>query len=113
MENKESLKPIGNLEYLEKLLAEGYTIKGPRQDPSRDLISFKAFVKRGKEFAPEDWLESSGYEFVEPNTFTKGRRIAYKLTDDIPDERFNSNYSLVKDGREVSLYLEVEVPEIT
>jgi hypothetical protein len=113
MKNKASLKPIDNLEYLDKLLAEGFTIKGPRQDPARDLMSFKAFVKRGKAFAPEDWLESSGYDFVEPNTFTKGHRIAYKLTDDIPDERFNSNYSLVKDGREIPLYLEVEVPTIT
>jgi hypothetical protein len=113
MDDQKVVKPIDSLDYLEELLVEGYTIKGPRQDSSRDLSSLKAFVKRGKEFAPEDWLENSGYQFVEPNTFTKGHRIAYKLTDDIPDERFNSNYWIVKDGREIPLYLKVEVPEIT
>ena len=53
-----------------------------------------------------------GYQFVEPNTFTKGHRIAYKVTDDFPDERFHSNYSLLKEQKEIPLYLKVEVPEI-
>lgn len=112
MNEKRSLQPIDKLDHVEELLARGYIIKGPRQDPTRDLNSFKAFVKRGKEFAPEDWLVEMGYKFVEPNQFTQGHRIAYKMIDDFPDERFNSNYSLVKGDREIPLYLKVEVPEI-
>ena len=107
----EDVGPISSLDYLEKLLNEGYTIKGPRKDPSRDLISFKAFLKKGKEFAPEDWLSRMGYEFVEPNRFTKGHRIAYKIIDEFPDQRFNSNYSLVKGEREIPLYLKTEMPK--
>ena len=103
--------PISNLDYLEQLLDDGYVIKGPRKDPSRDLTSFKAFLKKGKEFAPEDWLSSMGYEFVEPSTFTKGYRIAYKIIDEFPDQRFNSNYSLVKGKREIPLYLKTELPK--
>ncbi len=103
--------PIKSLEELEELLGEGYEIKGPRGEASRDLVSFKAFLKRGKEFAPEDWLASEGYKFVEPNTFTKGHRIAYKEINDFPDERFNSNYSLVKGDKEVVLYLKAELPK--
>ena len=112
MNDKKSVGLINNLNYLEELLKGGYVIKGPRQDPSRDLISFKAFLKKGKEFAPEDWLSNMGYEFLEPNTFTKGHRIAYKIIDEFPDERFNSNYTLVKGNIEISLYLKVEVPKV-
>ena len=108
----EFVKPINDLDYLEELLEEGYTIKGPRNNPSRDVVSFKAFLKRGKEFAPEDWLSSMGYGFVEPSTFTKGHRISYKEIDGFPDERFNSNYSLLKGEREIPLYLKVELPKM-
>jgi len=107
----EFVKPINNFSYLEELLQKGYTIKGPRKDPAKDLNSFKAFLKKGKEFAPEDWLSSIGYKFVEPSTFTKGYRISYKIINDFPDERFNSNYSLVKEGREILLYLKAELPK--
>jgi hypothetical protein len=111
--NKDTpIKPISSLKELDTLLHQGYVIKGPRDDPSRDLISFKAFLKRGKEFAPEDWLSSKGYKFVEPSTFTKGHRIAYKISDESPDERFNSNYSLVKGENEITLYLKAEMPKI-
>jgi len=108
----EFVKPINNLDYLEELLNKGYTIKGPRKDPSRDLISLKAFLKRGKEFTPEDWISSSGYEFVEPSIFTKGYRILYKIINGFSDERFKSNYSLVKGEREIPLYLKVKVPKL-
>lgn len=111
MDDGKSFGPINNLEYLEELLNEGYVIKGPRNDPSRDLVSFKAFLKKGKEFAPEDWLSSMGYTFVEPSTFTKGHRIAYKIIDEFPDQRFKSNYSLVKGEKEFPLYLHSEVPK--
>ena len=111
MENNEIIGPIKSLEYLEKVLAAGYSIVGPRRESSRDLAAFKAFIKKGKEFAPEDWLAGNGYKFVEPNTFTKGHRIAYKMIDDFPDERFNSNYFLAKGGQEIPLYLKAEVPK--
>ncbi len=109
MNDRTSVEPINTLDYLEELLDQGYVIKGPRKDSSRDLISFKAFLKKGKEFAPEVWLSHMGYEFVEPSTFTKGHKIAYKIIDEFPDERFNSNYTLVKGNREIPLYLKVEI----
>ena len=118
MNDTETIRPINSLDYLEELLNAGYRIKGPRTiknpeaDSGRDLISFKAFLKKGKEFAPEDWLLHMGYKFVEPNTFTKGHRIAYKIIDEFPDERFKSSYSLLKEGKEIPLYLKVELPKI-
>jgi hypothetical protein len=112
MTDEKSVRPIKSLDYLEQLLNDGYVVKGPRKDSSRDLISFKAFLKKGKEFAPEGWLSSMGYEFVEPNRFTKGHRIAYKIIDEFPDQRFKSNYSLFKGGREIPLYLKTEAPKV-
>jgi len=110
-ESETEVKPIKDIGYLEKLIDDGYTVKGPRQNPSRDLTTFKAFLRKGYEFAPEDWLSGNGYQFVEPSTFTRGFRLAYKLIDGLPDERFKSNYSLLKADREVPLYLKVEVKE--
>ena len=112
MTTNKSLEPINNLDYLEVLLREGYIIKGPRKDPSRNLASFKAFLKRGREFTSEDWLSSNGYKFVEPSTFTKGHRLAYKTVNNVHDERFNSNYSLVIGDKEIVLYLKMEMPEM-
>ncbi len=112
MNTEKPVNPINNLDHLEELLGSGYTIKGPRKDPERDIISFKAFLNKGKEFAPEDWLSGNGYKFVEPSDFTNGKRISYKIIDDFPDERFRSNYSLEKEGREIPLYLKVELPEL-
>ena len=112
MNDGKSVEPINTLDYLKELLDDGYVVKGPRKDPSRDLISFKAFLKKGKEFVPELWLSNMGYEFVEPSTFTKGHKIAYKIIDEFPDERFNSNYTLVKGEKIFPLYLKVEVPKV-
>ena len=109
MNDSRSVEPINTLDYLDELLGQGYVIKGPRKDSSRDLISFKAFLKKGKEFVPEVWLSHMGYEFVEPSTFTKGHKIAYKIIDEFPDERFNSNYTLVKGKRKIPLYLKLEI----
>jgi hypothetical protein len=108
-EIRAEVQPIKDAAYLEKLTEEGYTVKGPRQDPSKDLTSMKIFLKKGYEFAPEDWLVSNGYQFVEPSTFTKGFRLLYKLIDDFPDERFKSNYSLLRGDKEIPLYLKVEI----
>jgi len=107
-ESQEAVEPISDPGYLEQLLADGYTVRGPRQDPSRDLVSFRAFLRSGHEFAPENWLVRNGYQFVEPSTFTKGFRLLYKLIDGFPDQRFRSNYSLVKGDSEIPLYLRSE-----
>ena len=104
-----ALGPIGSVGHLEKLIGEGYEVRGPRGDPSKDLLSLKAFLRAGHEFAPEGWLSGNGYQFVEPSTFTRGRRLAYKLIDDFPDERFRSNYSLVRGDTVIPLYLKVEI----
>jgi hypothetical protein len=106
-----TVEPIANIEYLEKLLKAGFTIKGPRKDAQRDFAAFSSFLSKGKEFAPEEWLAANGYKFVEPSTFTKGHRIAYKMINDFPDERFNSNYSLVSGDKEIPLYLKSESPK--
>ena len=117
-DSKKTIEPINSLQYLEQLLEEGCHIRGPRlrknpdADSTRDLASFKGFLRQGKEFAPEDWLSTNGYQFVEPNKFTKGHRIAYKMIDDFPDERFNSNYSIVQGDREIVLYLKAEIPDL-
>jgi hypothetical protein len=102
---------INSIEYLERLLGAGFGIKGPRKDAERDLAAFKSFLSKGKEFAPEDWLAQNGYKFVEPSTFTKGHRIAYKMINDFPNERFNSNYSLIRGDKEIPLYLKSEMPK--
>ena len=107
-----SLKPVDSADYLDELLAEGYAVKGPRNDAERDSASLKKYLEKGKEYAPEAWLAENGYKFVEPSTFTKGYRIAYKMIDDFPDERYNSNYSLVKADKEIPLYLKMEVPHL-
>ncbi len=112
MNGKNILKPLNNIDYLQELLDDGFTVKGPRNDPERDFNSLKAFLSKGKEFAPEDWLAYSGYKFIEPSSFTKDRRIAYKIIDDFPDERFRSNYSLIKANSQIPLYLKVELPKM-
>ena len=102
-----NLKPIKDLDYLEKLIDAGSAIV-----KDRDLVAFKAFLRKGQEFAPEEWLSRNEYQFIEPNSFTKGYRISYKLIDDFPDERFKSNYSLLIKGKEIPLYLKVEAKQV-
>jgi len=112
MDRHEPLEPITTPEYLDDLLSRGYHVKGPRNDPQRDAASLRKQIEKGKEYTPETWFEANGYKFVEPSTFTKGFRLAYKIIDDFPDERYNSNYSLVKDATQIPLYLKVEVPHL-
>ena len=104
----EIIKDIG---YLEKLVDAGYTILGPRHNKDRDLVALKSIIRKGKEFAPEEWLSSNEYQFIEPNNFTNGYRISYKLIDDFPDEQFKSNYSLLIEEKEIPLYLKVEIKQ--
>jgi hypothetical protein len=106
------LEPIRDIYYLKKLIDAGYAIVGPRHNKDRDLAALKAMLQKGHEFAPEEWLSSNKYQFIEPNTFTKGYRISYKLIDDFPDERFKSNYSLLIGEKQIPLYLQVEVKQV-
>ena len=112
MDDEKSLQPLNSAEYLDELLGNGFTVKGPRNDPERDSALLKKQLEKGKEYTPETWLSENGYKFVEPSTFTKGFRIAYKIIDDFPDERYNSKYSLVKADAEIPLYLKMEAPHL-
>lgn len=103
-----TLKPIKDTKYLEELISEGYVLKGRREDPDRDLAAVHRFFAKDYELVPEDWLLSNGYELVEPSPFTKGYTLAYKLVDDFPDQYFRSGYSLVKEDKEVFLYLKMK-----
>lgn len=105
-------KPIGGIGPLEEMLEAGYTVKGPRDDAHRDMTSFKAFLKRGYEFATEEYLVGEGYLAVEASPFTKGVRLLYKETDGFPDQRFQSGYTLVKGDEEIPLYLKKEMEAI-
>lgn len=110
MHDLNSLKPLNAAEYLDELLADGFVVEGPRDDPERDAGLLRKQLEKGREFTPETWFSENGYKFVEPSTFTRGYRIAYKIIDDFPDERYNSQYSLVKDGRQIPLYLKMDAP---
>jgi len=101
----ETLQPIRDIEYLQKLMDEDYTLKGQRPDPSRNLTVFKRFLKKGQEFIPENWLKNRGYAFVEPSNFTKGYKLAYKMIDGALEQYFESNYSLNKKDIEIHLFL--------
>jgi hypothetical protein len=103
-----ALEPIRDVDYLEKLIGQGYVLKGRREDPDRDLAAVKRFFAKEYALVPEDWLLSNGYELVEPSAFTKGYTLAYKLIDDFPDQYFRSGYSLVKGDEEVFLYLKMK-----
>lgn len=106
-------KPIQNLEDILTLINNGYILKGPRNDQEKDLKIFEAFLKKGKEFAPEPMLVELGFRLVEPNQFTNGFWIAFKMVNDFPDERYNSNYTLLKDDQEIKLYLQKEMPDLS
>lgn len=101
----ETLQPIRDIEYLQKLMDKDYTLKGQRTDPSRNLTVFKRFLKKGHEFIPENWLKNRGYAFVEPSNFTKGYKLAYKMIDGALEQYFESNYSLNKKDIEIHLFL--------
>ena len=102
------MNPISDAAYLEKLMESGYVLEGPRREYSKDLLVFKRFLRSGHEFIPEDWLQSRGYEFVEPCEFTKGFKLAYILKDDDLVQYFRSNYVLRRKDEKTYLYLREE-----
>jgi hypothetical protein len=104
---------IKDVAYLQNLLDKGYVLDGPRQNPSKDLLVFKRVLNRGHSFVPEDWLKSRGYEFVEPNSFTKGFKLAYMIKDGVLVQYFRSKYSLCMNDRKICLYLRAEEKAFT
>ena len=101
----EVLGPIRDITHFQELMEKDYVLEGPRQDTSKNMVTFERFLRRGHEFIPEEWLESRGYKFVEPSTFTKGNKLAYKMKEDVLEQYFRSNYSLHKKDRKIRLYL--------
>lgn len=99
------LRIIKDMNYLQELIKEGYVLRGPRQEQSKDLGVIEKFFSRGYEFVPEEWLINHGYQLVEPSGFTKGLKLAYKLVDERPEKYVRSNYSLLKGNKEMPLYL--------
>jgi len=99
------INPIKEVAYLQKLMEKGYILEGPRQNPSKDLLVFKRFLRKGHGFVPENWLESRGYKFVEPSGLTKGFKLAYMMKDGALVQYFRSNYSLNRNDRKICLYL--------
>jgi len=103
-----TIKPIKEIDHLKRLLAEGYLLKGPRQDISKNLMVIKRILGKGRKLVPEDWLINEGYRLVEPSAFTKGMILAYRIEDDILRRYFKTNYSLLLRDIEIPLYLKYE-----
>jgi SAM-dependent methyltransferase len=106
------IRPIESDAYVKTLVEEGLELRGPKRDLSKDSVSFQRILKTGRVFVPEPWLVSQGYLAVEPSPFTRGKKILWKEKDDFPDEFASSNYSLLKGGQEIPLYLKVELPDL-
>ena len=103
-----AIKPIKGIDQLKSLLAEGYLIKGPRQDIDKNLMVINRILGKGHKLVPEDWLINEGYRFVEPSAFTKGMILAYRIEDNILRRYFKTNYSLLLRDIEIPLYLKYE-----
>jgi hypothetical protein len=99
---------IKNIGALNKLLKQGYILRGPRKSSADNLKAIEMYFSRKRYFFSEDWLLEQGYKLVEPSTFTKGLKFAFKLKNNYPDKYFKSNYSLLKEDKEIALYLKYE-----
>jgi len=102
------IEKIKNIKVLKQLLDKGYSLKGPRENAEDNLKAIEMFFRRGRQFLSEDWLVQQGYKLVEPSNFTKGLKFAFKLENGYPDKYFKTNYSLLKEGKEIALYLKYE-----
>jgi len=103
-----TIKPIKGIDQLKSLLAEGYLLKGPRQNIDKNLMVINRILGKGRKLVPEDWLIHEGYRLVEPSAFTKGMILAYRIEDDILRRYFKTNYSLLLRDIEIPLYLKYE-----
>jgi hypothetical protein len=106
------VRPIESDTDVEALVEHGFQIKGPRGEPSKDLVSFQRILKTGRVFIPETWLVAQEYQAVEPSPFTQGKKILWKEKDNFPDEYASSNYTLIRGEEEIPLYLKVELPDL-
>lgn len=102
------LRPISHAQQLRALMEAGYQLKGPRPDITVNLAALERYFARGYEFVPEPILLSQGYELVPPSQFTKGLQFAYRIVDEQLSKYYRSQYSLVKNGTEIPLYLKYE-----
>lgn len=99
------IEKIKDVKSLKQLLEKGYTLKGPRETAAQNLKAIEMFFRRSRQFLSENWLIQKGYKLVEPSNFTKGLKFAFKLIEGYPDKYFKTNYSLIKGGKEIALYL--------
>ncbi|MDZ7391795.1 MAG: hypothetical protein ONB25_02695 [candidate division KSB1 bacterium] len=102
------LTPITSQEQLRSLLHAGYGLKGPRPDLEVNVTAMERYFARGYEFIPEPLLLAQGYQLVPPSQFTKGLQFAYRVENEQLFKFYRSNYSLIKEGREIPLYLKYE-----
>ena len=102
------IERIKNIDDLKRLLKEGYILKGPRKGSQENLKAIERFFGKGLQFFSEEWLLQQGYKLVEPSKFSKGVKFAFKLIEGYPDKYFKSNYSLLKENKEIYLYLKYQ-----
>ncbi len=107
----QQLQPITGQEQLRALLEAGYGLKGPRPDLQVNVAAMERYFARGYELIPEPLFLAQGYQLVPPSQFTKGLQFAYRIDNDQLAKFYRSNYSLLKDGREIPLYLKYEEKE--
>ena len=100
----EQIKAISTESYLDDVIDSGWSIKGPRKDPEKDLLAAKRFFKRDIAFLPEHVLKAEGFEIVPPTTFTRGHQLMFK--DDGQLIRYTrSQYTLASGDTEIPLYV--------
>jgi len=107
----EEVKTISSESYLDEIIGSGWTIKGPRKDPVKDLRFAKNFFKRDMEFVPEYVLEADGFKIVQPSPFTRGHQLMYK--DEGQLIRYTrSQYALTSGETEIPLYVILDEDKI-
>ena len=100
----EAITVISTEEYLDAVVAQGWTVVGPRNNAGKDLHFAKNFLKRGIAFYPEHALKAEGFQIVPPNPLTRGHQLMYK--DEGQLIRYTrSQYKLASEGDEVPLYV--------
>lgn len=100
---------IKSYEQLESIVAAGYVLNGPHDDQTKNMRAVKGMLARGYPLVPEEWFPQNGYKFVEPSTFTKNYRLAYKTSaDGKVDQYFKSKYCLAKGEERNPLYMKYE-----
>lgn len=100
----DEIKIISNQDCLDEIIDSGWSIVGPRNDPTKDLRFAKNFLKRNIKFYPEHFLETEGFMIVQPSPLTRGHQLMYK--DEGKLIRYTkSQYKLFSWGTEIPLYI--------